>query len=324
VERSAGKAQGIARAVLTPPFRLFWKVTTEGLEHLPAEGGAVIAPNHISVLDSFFVPLVLPRRITYVGKAEYMDDWKTKWLFPAMGMIPIDRSGGDSSKRALDAAAEVLGAGELFGIYPEGTRARNGKLHRGHTGIARLALRTHSPIVPVGIIGTDRVQPPDAKLPTPFGRVHIRFGRPIGVERYLDRADDRLVLRQITDEVMYEIRNLSGQEYVDSYATKADKPEATPSTVARPSRVNTVPGPDEGPMAPVVSLPDRQAAREPSAPMGVPSRRRKVAVASFAPSAAAPPPEVAPARAAVEADGVERRSSAAVMRSRPLDLDLAL
>jgi 1-acyl-sn-glycerol-3-phosphate acyltransferase len=220
VGRSAGQIQTAAKLVLTPVFRFAWRVHTEGLERVPSRGGAIIAPNHTSVLDSFFVPLVLPRRITYVGKAEYMDDWKTRLLFPAMGMIPIDRSGGDASARALDASAEILERGELFGIYPEGTRSRSGALHRGHTGVARLALRTHSPIVPVGIVGSREVQPPDARLPRPFREVTIRFGEPIDVDRYADRANDPLVLRQITDELMYEIRHLSGQEYIDTYATK--------------------------------------------------------------------------------------------------------
>jgi 1-acyl-sn-glycerol-3-phosphate acyltransferase len=222
--------------------------------------------------------------MTYVGKAEYMDDWKTKFVFPAIGMIPIDRSGGDASRRALDAAAGVLDAGELFGIYPEGTRARNGKLHKGHTGLARLALRTGAPIVPVGIIGTDAVQPPDAKFPKPFRRVHIRFGRPISVDRYADRAGDRMLLRQITDEVMYEIRNLSGQEYVDSYAGKGAESEA---------------------VAPVVPLPERPA----------PTPEVLIASAAIAPGVH---------DIAVEADGVERRSSSAAIRSRPLDLGFDL
>ena len=181
-----------------PVAKAGWRVTVEGLEHVPANGSAILAPNHISVLDSFVVPMVLPRSIAYVGKAEYMDDWKTKVVFPALGMIPIDRSGGESAQRALDAAAEVLNSGNLFGIYPEGTRSRNGKLHKGHTGVARLALRTGSPIVPVGILGTDLVQPPDTKFPRPFRNVHIRFGKPVDVTRYLERADDRLILRQIT------------------------------------------------------------------------------------------------------------------------------
>jgi 1-acyl-sn-glycerol-3-phosphate acyltransferase len=277
--------------VLTPPFRFFWRITTEGSQNVPSEGGAIIAPNHISVLDSFFVPLAVGRRMTYVGKAEYMDDWKTKWVFPAIGMIPIDRAGGDASQRALDAAAGVLEAGELFGIYPEGTRARNGKLHKGHTGLARLSLRTGAPIVPVGIIGTDQVQPPDAKFPAPFRRVHIRFGRPITVDKYADRESDRMVLRQITDEVMFEIRNLSGQEYVDSYAGSA-APEQK--------------------VAPVVPLPQRPAAHEePDEQVSA----REVLVASAASNGGLH-------AVAFEADGVERRSSSAAIRSRPLDLEL--
>ena len=225
--REAGQLYRVARAVLTPVFKFNWRVYTSGLEHVPADGPAIFCPNHTSVLDSFFLPLVLPRRITYVGKAEYMDDWKTKYLFPAMGMIPIDRSGGSASERALNAAARVLERGEFFGIYPEGTRSRDGVLHKGHTGPARLALRTGAPIIPVGLVGTREVQPPDAKLPKPFMPVWVNFGPPIDVTRYQDRANDRLVLRQIIDEVMFEIRNLSGQEYVDTYATKKD--EAIPS-----------------------------------------------------------------------------------------------
>ncbi len=295
--REAGSLQTVARAVLTPPFRFCWKVTTEGLEHVPSTGGAILAPNHVSVLDSFFVPLTVGRRMTYVGKAEYLDSWKTRFLFPAMGMIPIDRSGGDASARALDAAASVLEAGELFGIYPEGTRARDGKLHKGHTGVARLAIRTRSPIVPVGIIGSAEVQPPDARFPKPFRRVHIRFGRPISVDKYCDRIDDRLVLRQITDEVMYEIRNLSGQEYVDTYATRSAAPEAVPAPAPAPAELAPEP--------------------EPAAPAASAERERTLVVAS-----AANGPSRSSVTATTEADGVERRSSAAVLRSRPLDLEL--
>ncbi len=227
----AGQFQPIAKALLKPFCRFAWRVEVEGAHHIPTTGSAILAPNHTSVLDSFFVPLSLKRRITYVGKSEYLDDWKTRRLFPAMGMIPIDRSGGNASAAALDAAAAVLERGELFGIYPEGTRSRSGKLHKGHTGVARLALRTSSPIIPVGIVGSRVVQPPDAKLPKPFLHVSVRFGRLIDVARYADRANDRLVLRQITDELMYEIRELSGQEYVDTYATKTHESMPAQSVV---------------------------------------------------------------------------------------------
>ncbi len=237
--REYGNLYPVARAVMVPVFRFLWRIRVEGVEHVPTTGPAILCPNHISVLDSFFLPAVLPRRITFVGKAEYMDDWKTKHLFPAIGMIPIDRGGGSAAERALDAAARVLERGELFGIYPEGTRSRNGKLHKGHTGPARLALRTGAPLVPVGLRGTREIMPPDAKYPAPFRVAELKIGRPISVERYRDRADDRLVLRQLIDEVMFEVRALSGQEYVDSYATK--KAEALPTDVAQvPSAIAVI------------------------------------------------------------------------------------
>ena len=226
-ERRYGRLYPVARAVLTPIFHTAWRIHLRGEDNLPGDGPAILCPNHTSVIDSFLLPATLPRRITFVGKAEYLDDWKTRHLFPALGMIPIDRSGGDASKRALDAAAGVLERGELFGIYPEGTRSRDGKLRKGHTGPARLALRTGAPLVPVGIIGTRDIQPPGARAPRPFRPCEIRIGRPIDVGRYGDRADDRLLLRQLTDELMFEIRELSGQEYVDEYATR--RHDAMPS-----------------------------------------------------------------------------------------------
>jgi 1-acyl-sn-glycerol-3-phosphate acyltransferase len=226
-----GQLYTVAKTLLTPVFRFAWRVKTIGMENIPTSGPAILCPNHTSVIDSFMLPLTLPRRITFVGKAEYLDDWKTRYLFPAMGMIPIDRGGGSASERALNAAARVLERGELFGIYPEGTRSRDGVLHKGHTGPARLALRTGAPLIPVGIKGTVEIQPPEAKFPKPFKACSIAFGRPISVDRYGDRADDHLLLRQLIDEVMFEIRALTGQDYVDTYATK--KAEGLPAEVAR-------------------------------------------------------------------------------------------
>ncbi|MGI8939932.1 MAG: lysophospholipid acyltransferase family protein [Iamia sp.] len=229
-QREAGQFYPVAKAVITPVFRFGWRFHIEGMENVPTDGPALICPNHTSVMDSFFVPAVLPRRITYVGKSEYMDSWKTKHLFPAIGMIPIDRDGGSASERALAAAQRVLDRGALFGIYPDGTRSRDGTLYKGHTGPARLALRTGAPIIPVGLRGTREVMPPEAKFPTPFRPVVVRFGRPVEVKKYMDRANDPLVLRQIIDEVMFSIRELSGQEYVNTYATK--KAETLPADVA--------------------------------------------------------------------------------------------
>ncbi|HUF83948.1 MAG TPA: lysophospholipid acyltransferase family protein, partial [Acidimicrobiia bacterium] len=140
-DRDAGELYTLARVVLGPVVRFLWRVHTVGLENVPAQGPAILAPNHISFLDSAFLLFSLPRRITFVGKAEYLDDWKTRHVFPAMGMIPIPRTGGNAAESALDAAARVLDRGELFGIFPEGTRSRSGDLHKGHTGAARLARR---------------------------------------------------------------------------------------------------------------------------------------------------------------------------------------
>jgi 1-acyl-sn-glycerol-3-phosphate acyltransferase len=223
----AGKAQQRVRRVVRPVAKRLWKFELEGFDRLPVEGPAILCPNHVSFLDSAFLMLHVPRNISFVGKAEYMDSWKTKYLFPLMGMIPIDRGGGDKSQAALDTAEAVLRRGELFGIFPEGTRSRDGMLHKGRTGAARLALKIGCPIFPVGMIGTREIQPPDAKVPKLRGTCTIKIGRPINVERYRHRADDHMVLRQITDELMYEIRDLTGQDYRNVYAGKTADSEPT-------------------------------------------------------------------------------------------------
>jgi 1-acyl-sn-glycerol-3-phosphate acyltransferase len=223
----ASHVQDRTRAVLGPVARRLWKFDLQGFAGLPAHGPAILCPNHVSFLDSAFLMLTVSRRISFVGKAEYMDDWKTKYLFPAMGMIPIDRAGGEKSTAALDAAEAVLRRGELFGIFPEGTRSRDGLLYKGHTGAARLAFKVDCPIYPVGVVGTREIQPPNAKLPRVGQRCTIRIGEPIFPARYRNRAEDHIALRQMTDEVMYEIRELTGQQYQNTYATK--KAEALPN-----------------------------------------------------------------------------------------------
>ena len=233
-------AYWILKVVLSPVFFLLWRVKVEGREHIPAHGPAVLAANHQSFCDSFFLPLVLRRRVTYVAKAEYFDDWKTAWFFRAAGQIPMSRSGGGASQRALDTATEVLNAGHLLGIYPEGTRAPDPRLHKGHTGVARLSLRCDVPIIPVGIVGTRAVQPPGSNVMRPFHAVTIRFGPPVTylhagqavttgecgepvvtgsdpVSRDLDPEE----LRCLTDALMKEIARLSGQDYVDRYANRS-------------------------------------------------------------------------------------------------------
>lgn len=221
----------VIKAAVTPLLRLGYRLRIEGKEHLPASGPVILAANHRSFLDSIFIPLVVRRRVTFVAKAEYFDDPKSAWFFRAVGQIPIRREGGSASERALDSAMDVLRSGGVFGIYPEGTRTRDGLMHRGHTGVARLALRSGAPIVPVGLIGTDAIQPVDSKLPRLGKRVTIRFGEPLDLEHYAGRHDDHLALRDIADEIMFELQQLTGYEYVDTYATK--KAEDLPSETVR-------------------------------------------------------------------------------------------
>jgi 1-acyl-sn-glycerol-3-phosphate acyltransferase len=220
----------VIKLVLTPVLRICCRIRVEGKEHLPRSGPVILASNHRSFLDSIFIPLVIRRRVTFVAKAEYFDDKRVAWFFRGVGQIPIRREGGSASERALESATEVLESGGVFGIYPEGTRTRDGKLHRGHTGVARLALRTGAPIIPVGMIGSDEVQPVDSKLPRLFKTVRIRFGEPIELSHYRGRHDDRLALRDVADEVMFEIGQLCGYDYVDTYATR--RAEDVPAEIA--------------------------------------------------------------------------------------------
>ena len=236
-DMGAGKAQQRMRGVVAPIARRLWDIDTKGYERLPDDGPALLCPNHISFLDSAFLMLTVPRNISFVGKAEYMDSWKTKHLFPAMGMIPIDRSGGSKSRAALDAAAEVLRRGELFGIFPEGTRSRDGLLYKGRTGAARLALEVGCPIYPVGIVGTDKIQPPGANMPKLRKSCSITIGRPVRPERYAKRSEPHLAWRSMMDEVMFEIREMTGQEYRNHYAGERAEVSSDDQAVAAPAFV---------------------------------------------------------------------------------------
>src|SRR5437588_4536173 len=229
-------AYWLMKLVLTPVLRFFYRVRVEGLEHVPEEGAAIFASNHVSFCDSIFLPLVLPRRLTFVAKAEYFEDPKTAWFFRMMGQIPIKRGGGPASARALAAATDVLQAGELFGIYPEGTRSPDGRLYRGRTGVARLAIENQVPVLAVAMIGTREAQP--------IGQVRLNLFMPITILispplRFDDAsADDHLALRRVTDMIMFELRRLSGQEYVDTYCKRGEEaacePEPTPVLAGPP------------------------------------------------------------------------------------------
>ncbi len=213
----------VLKAILKPILVTIYRIRVEGRPNLPKKGAAIIAANHVSFLDSFFIPLVINRRkLTYLAKDDYFKTWKTAWFFKMAGQIPVDRSGGEKSEQALNTAMRVLKENKLLGIYPEGTRSPDGRLHRGRTGVARLAIQAGVPIIPCGLIGTELVMPKQAKLPRFLGRieVRVRFGQAIDVSRFAGKEDDRLALRSLTDEIQYEVMQLSGQEYVDEYASR--------------------------------------------------------------------------------------------------------
>ena len=222
---------------LGPLLRLVFRPQAEGAENVPAEGPAILASNHLSYADWLFMPLTLPRRVTFVAKAEYfttpgVKGWFQRLFFSGAGQVPIDRSGASAAEGALSAAMRVLDAGELFGIYPEGTRSHDGRLYRGKTGVARLALETGVPVIPVAVVGTDVVAPPGKTFGS-FTRPVVRFGKPLDFERYDGLENDRYILRSVTDEIMYEIMRLSGQDYVDMYATRAKDESKRAEAAAR-------------------------------------------------------------------------------------------
>jgi 1-acyl-sn-glycerol-3-phosphate acyltransferase len=197
----------------------------------------ILASNHLAVMDSFFLPLVVKRRITFLAKSEYFTGTGLKgrflaWFYTAVGQVPIDRTDADSAQAALNTAARILGEGKLLGMYPEGTRSPDGRLYKGKTGLARLALETGVPVIPVAMIGTNVVNPP-GKKGLRFGRVTVKFGKPMDFSRFEGLAGNRFIERAVIDEVMYELMRLSGQEYVDLYA--ADVKEGKVASTAKPS-----------------------------------------------------------------------------------------
>ncbi len=223
---------------LGPLLKAVYRPTVKGLENVPARGGAILAMNHISFVDSLFVPLLTKRRVVFLGKADYFDKWYTAWFFKAAGVIPVRREGGSASEAALLAGIRALKQGMVVGIYPEGTRSPDGRLYRGKTGVARMALEGQATVVPVAVRGTPDVMPLEARAPRLRGRPEVEFGPPLRFERYHDRPQDRFVLRSVTDEIMYEIMMLSGQEYVDEYASKVKKElEAGDRAPAEPAPV---------------------------------------------------------------------------------------
>lgn len=250
------------RIFLGPVLKLLFRPWVKGLDNIPAEGAAIIASNHLSFSDSIFMPLMVRRPVVFLAKSEYFTGTGIKGRLTAMffrltNQLPMDRSGGAASAASLNAGMDVLNHGGMLGIYPEGTRSPDAKLYRGKVGVARLALQAGVPVVPVAMIGTDKVQPIGKRLPN-IRRIGMIFGEPLDFSRYRDQAEDRDVQRKVTDQIMFELMRLSGQEYVDEYAAvvklrlagKAVEPAAAaepPASAAPGTAGGAGPSSDAGP-----------------------------------------------------------------------------
>jgi 1-acyl-sn-glycerol-3-phosphate acyltransferase len=221
----------LMKLIVAPLLKIFFRPWVEGMENIPDEGPAILASNHLSFSDSFFLPALIPRRrVTFIAKSEYFTGTGIKGkltaaFFKGVGQLPVDRSGArGAGEAAIQSGIAVIRSGQLFGVYPEGTRSPDGRLYRGKVGgVARIALATGAPVIPVAMIDTEKLQPPGQVLPKFGVRPGIRIGRPMDFSRYHGMENDRFILRSVTDEVMYEIMRLSGQEYVDIYATAAKR-----------------------------------------------------------------------------------------------------
>ncbi len=220
----------LKNVAIGPAIEVSFHPWIEGLENVPAEGAAILASNHLSFSDSIFLPVAVSRPITFLAKSEYFTGTSLKGravsaFMRGAGQVPVDRTGGNASTAAIATAVRILNEGALLGIYPEGTRSPDGRLYRGKTGVARMALEARVPVVPVAMINTDKVQPIGRSRPNFNVDVGIRIGKPLDFSRFFGMEDDRFVLRSMTDEIMYKIMDLSGQEYVDKYASRSKTPK---------------------------------------------------------------------------------------------------
>ena len=216
--------------VLGPLLRVLFRPWVRGMENIPGTGAAILASNHLSFSDSIFLPLMSRRPVVFSAEREYftgkgIKGALTRRFFNATGQLPIDRSGGKASEASLNTGLGVLGQGQVLGIYPEGTRSPDGRLYRGRTGIARMVLEAKVPVIPVAMIDTEKVQPIGQKMPK-IRRIGIVVGEPLDFSRFDGMEGDRIVLRAVTDEIMYELKQLSGQEYVDAYASSVKEKRA--------------------------------------------------------------------------------------------------
>ncbi len=217
--------------VVGPLLRGIFRPWVVGLENIPADGAVILASNHLSFIDSIFLPLEVDRHVSFLAKSDYftrrgIKGWATKAFMNATGQLPIDRSGGKASEASLNTGLAVLARGEILGIYPEGTRSPDGKLYRGRTGVARMILEAGVPVVPVAMVDTAKIMPIGTRLPK-IGRIGIIVGEPLDFSRFDGMEGDRFILRSVTDEIMYELQRLGAQEYVDVYASTVKEKRAT-------------------------------------------------------------------------------------------------
>ena len=216
---------GVLHTIIPPVAQAIWRPTVRGLEHVPETGGVILASNHLSFADSLVIPIVVPRKVVFLAKSDYFTGTGVKgalsraW-FSGLGMLPVDRDDSKAALASLDTALEVLGRGEAFGIYPEGTRSRDGRLYRGRTGVAHLALTAGVPVVPVGLTGTEKLQPVGSNLPRVVP-VTVEFGEPIDFTGRYDGVPTGRARREATDEIMAAIQRLSGQEEAGVYNDRA-------------------------------------------------------------------------------------------------------
>lgn len=226
VSESEGFYKFLKNVAIGPAIDLSFNPWVQGLENIPEEGAAILASNHLSFSDSIFLPVKVPRKITFLAKSEYFTGKgirgkATAAFFRGAGQVPVERTGGNASTAAIETGVRILREGNLLGIYPEGTRSPDGRLYRGKTGVARMALEAQVPVIPIAMMNTDKVQPIGRTRPNFNVEVGIKIGKPLDFSRYYGMHEDRFVLRSLTDEIMYEIMALSGQEYVDMYASRA-------------------------------------------------------------------------------------------------------
>jgi 1-acyl-sn-glycerol-3-phosphate acyltransferase len=219
--------------IIGPVVKAIFRPWIVGRTNVPATGAAIIASNHLSVSDSIFFPLMIDRPMSFLAKSDYftgkgLGGWATRLFMKGTGQIPIDRTGGKASEASLNTGLQVLGRGDLLGIYPEGTRSPDGKLYRGRTGLARMALVARVPVVPVVMIGTDDVMPIGRSIPR-VGRVGMIIGEPLDFSRFHGMESDRYVLRSVTDEIMVALHRLGEQEYEDVYASTVKERAAAAS-----------------------------------------------------------------------------------------------